>query len=504
MNESSTTRTGLSTAKRELLARLLKQKGIGTAQPEMIPRRSRPVEPCVLSFAQERVWFFEQLEPGTAVYNVPAAVRLKGRLDTAALERSLNEIVRRHESLRTIFLNIDGTPLQAVSPAQPLTLASIDLRHLPSVEREARARQLAADEARKPFDLTSGQLLRASLVRLDEDEHVALLTMHHITSDGWSTKLLVTELSKLYAAYSTGQSSPLNELPIQYADFAVWQRQWLTGDVLEEHRSYWKRQLDGLTTLQLRTDRERPLVHSFRGERETIYLSNVLTERLKVLSAREGVTLFMTLLAAWQTLLARYTWQEEIVVGTPIANRTRGEIEGIIGFFVNTLVLRTRMEGNPRFVDFLAHVKEVTLGAYARQSLPFEYLVDEFAPERDLGRHPLFQVFFALNNNPSEPFELPGLTLNGFAGQGVMSKFDLEMSLVEVDDRLKTTLIYNPDLFDSATVRRMLEHYELLSQAVVEQPLCRLLDLPFGADEQTNGAAESFVFQNVDEFVFDF
>ena len=201
--------------------------------------------------------------------------------------------------------------------------------------------------------------------------------------------------------------------------------------------------------------------------------------------------------------MARYSWQEEIVVGTPIANRTRGEIEGIIGFFVNTLVLRTKMEGNPRFVDFLGHVKEVTLGAYAHQSLPFEYLVDELAPERDLSRHPLFQVFFALNNNPGEPFELPGLTLEGFAGLGVMSKFDLEMSLVEIDDRIKCTLIYNPDLFDASTVRLMLERYELLLQAVVEQPLCRLLDLPFGSEQQ-NGAMESSVFENADEFVFDF
>lgn len=501
MNESSKTTTGLSTAKRELLARMLKQKGIGTAQAELIPRRSRPEEPCVLSFAQERLWFFEQFEPGTTVYNVPAAVRLKGQLNTQALERSLNEIVRRHESLRTIFLNVEGTPMQAVSPAQPLTLVSIDLRHLPAHERDARARQLVAEEVRKPFDLASGRLLRACLIRVDEDEHVALLTMHHITSDGWSTKLLVTELSKLYAAYSTGQPSPLNELPIQYADFAVWQRQWLKGEVLEAHLSYWKRQLAGLTTLQLRTDRPRPAVNSFRGQREIIFVSNVLTEQLKALSAREGASFFMTLLAAWQTLMARYTWQEEIVVGTPIANRTRGEIEGIIGFFVNTLVLRTKIERNPRFVDFLGHVKEVTLGAYAHQSLPFEYLVDELAPERDLGRHPLFQVFFALNNNSSEPFELPGLTLSGFAGYGVMSRFDLEMSLVEVDDRLRATLIYNPDLFDSSTVMRMLEHYERLLQAVVEQPLCRLLDIPFGSDEQENEAA---VFENADEFVFDF
>lgn len=503
MTESSKTTTGLSPAKRELLARLLKQKGIGAGQADVIPRRPRAEEPCVLSFAQERVWFFEQFEPGTAVYNVPAAVRLTGQLDVPALEQSLNEIIRRHESLRTIFLDVEGTPMQAVSPALPLTITTIDLRHVESDERDARARQLFADEARKPFDLTSGRLLRVSLVRIDEDEHVALLIMHHITSDGWSINLLITELSKLYAAYSTGQSSPLNELPIQYADFAVWQRSWLKDEVLEEQLSYWKRQLTGLTTLQVRTDRPRPAVHSFRGEREVIYLSEVLTEQVKAMSAREGTSLFMLLLAVWQTLMARYTWQEEIVVGTPIANRTRGEIEGIIGFFVNTLVLRTKIEGNPRFVDFLRHVKEVTLGAYAHQSLPFEYLVDELAPERDLGRHPLFQVFFALNNNPSEPFELPGLTLSSFGGQSVMSKFDLEMSLVEIDDRIKTTLIYNPDLFDASTIRLMLEHYEMLLQGVVDQPECRLLDLRFGSDEQENQAMET-VFQNADEFVFDF
>jgi aspartate racemase len=502
MREQSKTATGLSQTKRELLALMLKQKGVCATGPEAISRRGDD-RPCVLSFAQERVWFFEQLEPGSAVYNVPAVVRLSGQLNPQVLEWSLSEIARRHESLRTTFSMIEGTPVQRIAPPPELRLPVVDLRGLPHAAREQRAREIAGHETRRPFNLATGPLLRALLIRLADQEHVAVLTMHHITADGWSTMLLVRELSALYRAFSAGEPSPLSELPIQYADFAIWQRRWLSGETLDVHLAYWKRQLADLPVVKLPTDRPRPLMQSYRGARQTLVLDRPLTQKIKALSTSEDATLFMTLLAAWQTLIYRYTWQPDIVVGSPIANRTRLEIEPLIGFFVNTLVLRTKIEDNPRFIQFLRHVKEVTLGAYAHQSLPFEKLVDELAPERELGRHPLFQIFFALNNNPGETLELPGLKLGGVAAQEVMSKFDLEMSLIELEEGIQATLIYSTDLFEAATIERLLKHYEGLLQGIVLEPDARLLDLPFPGDAPADDAPTLPAFQNFGQFVFD-
>ncbi|MGH7828765.1 MAG: condensation domain-containing protein, partial [Candidatus Binatia bacterium] len=330
--------------------------------------RAHAQEKVPLSFAQQRLWFLDQYEPGSSVYNIPSALRLKGALNVPALERSLSEIVRRHEALRTTFAVIDGEPFQVIAPALPVSLPIVDLTDRPGSEREKEAQTIAAEHAQKPFDLSQGPLLRVFLLHLGEDDHILLLTMHHIVSDGWSRGVLYRELSVLYEAYTQGKPSPLAELPIQYADFAFWQRQWLQGEVLENQLLYWKKQLEGAPALlNLPTDRPRPAVQSYRGGSRSIELSQELTQGLKALSAQEGVTLFMTLLAAFQTLLHRYTGQNDIVVGSPIANRNRAEIEGLIGFFVNTLVMRTDLSGNPTFKELLTRVRETTLEAYTHQ-----------------------------------------------------------------------------------------------------------------------------------------
>ena len=349
--------------------------------------------PC--SFAQERLWFLDQLFPGSPLYNIPAALRLSGALDVEALTRGLNEIVARHESLRTTIVAVDGQPLQFIDRRASVSLPVVDLGGLPQSEREGRARRLVEEEARRPFDLARGPLLRAGLLRLDEEDHVLLLTMHHIVSDEWSSGIFYGELATLYEAFRAGRPSPLGELPIQYADFAIWQREWLQGEVLEAQLSYWMEQLGGVPALlELPTDRPRRAEQTDRGGWESLGLPREVSERLRALGREEGATPFMTHLAAFQVLLYRYTGQEDILVGTPIANRNWAEIEGLIGFFVNTLVLRGKLTGNPTFREFLGQVREVCLGAYDHQDLPFERLVQELQPERSMSRSPVFQVAF--------------------------------------------------------------------------------------------------------------
>jgi len=432
-----------------------------------------------LSFAQQRLWFLDQLKPGNSTYNIPAAMRLRGPLNVAALEQSLNEIVRRHEALRTTFASVEGQPIQIISPPEPFTLSIADLRQLPETEREPEARRLATEEARRPFDLAQGPLLRTTLLRLGEEEHVLLLTMHHIVSDGWSMGILFRELSTLYEAFSAGKPSPLPELPIQYADFAVWQLQWLQGEVLEAQLAYWRKQLAGAPSmLELPTDRPRPTVQTYRGDRQSVVLSKTLSEALKALSQGEGVTLFMTLLAAFKALLYRYIGQDDIVVGTPIANRNRVETEGLIGFFVNTLVLRTNLSGNPSFRELLGRVRGVTLEAYAHQDLPFEKLVEELQPERDLSRTPLFQVFFNMLNIEGLGLKLRGLTVERLPPSEPDSKFDLTLYAREQNEGIYLRLVYNADLFDATTITRMLGHFQTLLQSIAAHPEQRLSRLP--------------------------
>jgi len=430
-----------------------------------------------LSFAQQRLWFLDQLEPDSPAYNLPAAIRLQGNLDSAALERSFNETVSRHESLRTTFLVVEGEPVQFIAPHSELKLAYVDLSATEEREREARLRATA--EAQGPFDLSRGPLIRATLLRLSELEHVLLFTMHHIVSDGWSLGILRREVAALYEAYAQGRPAALPELSIQYADFAVWQREWLQGAVLEEQLSYWRGQLGGGSpVLELPLDRARPAVQSLRGARQSLLLSETLTRALEALSRREGVTLFMTLLAGFQTLLYRYSGQEDIAVGTPIANRNRAETEELIGFFVNTLVLRCDLSGNPSVRELLQRVREVALGGYAHQDVPFEKLVEELQPERNLSHSPLFQVMFGLQNAAAGALELEGLSLSPLEIESGVTKFDLVLNLQETEQGLQGSLEYSTDLFDVGSVEQLLSHYQKLLAGMVADPEARLLDLP--------------------------
>src|SRR5215211_2764812 len=450
----------------------------GADQPN-IPRREASNR-CPLSFAQERLWFLQQLEPEDTSYNIRQGILVKGALEVGALQQSFTEIVARHEALRTRFEMVNGEPVQVIEvpTAMNIRLHLEDLSGLPPHEREAQAMQSATEEARQPFDLQRGPLMRTRLVRLSEEEHLLLLTMHHIVSDGWSLGVFWRELESLYEAFSEGRPSPLEELPIQYADYAVWQRQWLRGEVLEEQLGYWKEQLAELPILELPTDHPRPAVQTHRGAHQTLVLSPSLTEALKELARREGVTLYMVLLGAFQVLLSRYADQEDVAVGTPIVGRNRSETELLIGFFVNTLVMRTDLAGDPSFKEVLSRVREVCLGAYDHQDLPFEKLVEELRPERDLSRTPLFQVAFVLQNTPREALKLPNLALERQNVEGGTVKFDLSFFLFDEDEGLKGRLVYNADLFDDETIERMLGHFQTLLRSIVEDPDQHLSELP--------------------------
>ncbi len=432
-----------------------------------------------LSFAQERLWFLDQVEQGhSSTYNIGTAVRLHGALHVAAIEKSLNEILRRHSSLRTSFKMVDGQPVQVIAPPQPLDLRFLDLAALPQTQREEDSRKLATEEAQLPFDLTRAPLLRATLIRLGEVEHILLVTMHHIASDGWSMGVLIHEFATLYTAFSEGRESPLEQLPIQYADYAQWQREWLSGAVLAEQLSYWKRQLSGAPpVLELPLDRPRPAVQSFKGAVEPFSIPADVSEALKSLSRSEGVTMFMLLLGAWQVFLSRYTSANDVVVGAPVAGRNRAEVEPLIGFFVNTLVLRTDLSGNPRFVDVLKRVHEVTVGAFGHQDVPFEKLVEELQPERSMSHTPVFQVMFALQNAPTVAAELPGLRLSAVDVEHGTAKTDLALTLVETEQGIQGSLSYVTALFDGSTIRRMLSHFGKLLESIAAQPTAYIHDL---------------------------
>jgi len=420
-------------------------------------------EPLPLSFAQQRLWFLDQLEPGSTVYNIAFAGRLDGRLKVVALEQSLSEVVSRHEVLRTVFSSEDGRPVQKILAPQPLGIVTIDLSSLPEAERQSEIAHLIASAAAEPFDLAAGPLLRVKLLRLAEQQHVLLAAMHHIISDGWSMGLFLTEVVTLYESFSQGQSSPLAELEIQYADYAVWQREWLQGEVLEQQLCYWRQQLaDAPRVLELPTDRVRPPVQGHRGGRLPVSFSRRALADLKALGQREGATLFMMLLTAFQVLLARYTGESEIVVGTPIANRTRAETEGLIGFFVNTLALRVRVGGEQSWRQLLGRVREVCLGAYAHQDVPFEKLVEELQPERVLSHHPLFQVMLVLQNAPLRELTWPELTLSPLETESSHAKFDLTLAFEETGGVLRGAIEYCTDLFDQQTVSRLNLHFQRL------------------------------------------
>ncbi|RKH11913.1 amino acid adenylation domain-containing protein, partial [Corallococcus sp. CA053C] len=435
--------------------------------------------PLPLSFAQQRLWFLDQLKPGDASYNLPAALRLSGALDVEALRRAFEELVRRHEPLRTTFPTLHGTPHQRIHPPPTWSLPRVDLTHLPEDARETEARQRALQDAEQPFALAGGPLLRTQLLKLDAQEHVLLVCMHHIVSDGWSMGVLVREIAALYPAFLRGQPSPLPELPVQYVDYAGWQQQVLHGEVLEQQVSYWKQQLAGAPALlTLPTDFVRPAVGSNRGASIPLKLGRELSQSLGALARQEGVTPFMLLLAAWQVLLARYAGQDDVSVGSPIAGRTRAETEGLIGFFVNTLVLRVRLEGDPAFAQVLRQVRETTLGAYAHQEVPFEKLVEALQPERSLSHAPLFQVVFAMQEDVLPDLRLPELQLTPREDQGRTAKFDLTLALKETAEGLEGVLEYSVDLFERASMELLAGHFASLLQGIAANPYRPLSQLP--------------------------
>ncbi|QSQ26379.1 non-ribosomal peptide synthase/polyketide synthase [Pyxidicoccus parkwayensis] len=461
---------------------------VATFQAPPLKRASRE-RALPLSFAQQRLWFLEQLESGSTFYNVPMAIKLLGSLDEDALERSFQELVIRHESLRTVFrTDDDGTPVQVILPAPRVLLQRVDLSGLPAAEREAAAKRWVGQEGLWIFNLSAGPLIKTSLLKLAAEEHVLVLVMHHIVSDGWSLGVLVREMASFYEAFSQGKPSPLPELPVQYADYAAWQRDWLKGEVLEAQLDYWRNQLrDAPRTLELPTDKPRPAVQSFRGARLEFLWPHELWEAIKALAQREGATPFMVLLAAFQTVLARHAGQEDVSVGTAIANRTHAETEGLIGFFVNTLVLRARLHGNPTFRELLAQVREATLGAYAHQEVPFEKLVEELKPERDLSRSPLFQVMFVLQNTPASSVALTGLRMEvAEAGEGTTSKFDLTLGMSESALGLAGGLEFNVDLFEPATMERLLGHLRMLMEGAVAHPEQPVFSLPLLSEAERN------------------
>ncbi len=473
----------------------LRSRGEAAGAPPIVqaPREGH----LPLSFGQQRLWFIDQLEPGSPLYNIPVALRVEGPLASAVLAASLGEIVRRHEALRTVFAERDGAPVQVILPAAPFGLPMIDLSDLPESRREALALTLAGEEATRPFDLARGPLLRGVLLRLaapgGQMDHVAALTMHHIVSDGWSMGILIREVTALYAAFAEGRPSPLPEPTVQYADFAVWQHSWLHGEALENEISFWRRQLAGLPPLlELPTDRPRPAVLSFRGALRPVRLPAELTRQAQTLSRREGATLFMVLLAGFQALLARCSGQQDLAVGTPVAGRNRIETEGLIGFFVNTLVLRGDLTGNlpggragePTFRELLGRVRETALAAHAHQDVPFEKLVQELTPERSLAHTPLFQVVLALQNAPFESLEIQNLRLRPVSGAGTTAKFDLLLSLEEWSGGLLGTVEHATDLFDAATIDRLILQYERLLTAALAAPDLGVADLPLLPDSE--------------------
>jgi amino acid adenylation domain-containing protein len=469
----------LTKRKAEILALL--QKSGGSLQPVFLsPLRaaSRNAE-LPVSFAQQRLWLLNQLEPGSPAYNQLKVLRLEGTPDVEALKKALDGIVARHEVLRTTFTVVDGgTPVQLVGNNWSVDLRLVDLSEYPHVEQEAELQRQIDEIRERPFDLSRDLMLRATLLRLREQEHVLLLSTHHIAFDAWSIGVLFREFGALYEGFCTGKPSTLPELPIQYADYAVWQRQWLQGEILETQLAYWKNQLSDVPVLELPTDRPRPPVQSYRSAKQYLALSKALSDQLQDLSRKEGVTLFMTLLAAFQTLLHRYTGQDDIAVGSPIAGRTRPEIEPLIGFFVNTLVLRNDLSGNPTFRELLARVRKVAVDAYEHQDIPFEKLVEELNPDRDLYRTPLFQVMFVFQNAPTSAVELPGLAVTLVQANIGTVKFDLILSIIDESGASKACFEYNTDLFEEATIRRMLGHFQTLLEGVVKDADQPIADLP--------------------------
>jgi amino acid adenylation domain-containing protein len=461
-------------------------RGRGEGRADSVPPMERVDRTgnLPLSFAQERLWFLDQWEPESPYYNIPMAVRIRGDLDVQLLRQTLAEITRRHESLRTMFAAVDGKPTQLISDEVDLSLPIVDLSELDEDRRESEATRMVRDEVQQPFDLARGPLFRCRLLRLSAGNHVLTFTIHHIVSDAWSIGVMIREIAALYEAFSADRPSPLESLPIQYVDYAAWQRRWLQGDVLQEQLQYWERCLEGMPTLELPTDRPRPPMQTFRGATLPFTWSRELLDGLTSLSRRRETTLFMTLLAGFQVLLARYSGQQDVGVGTPIAGRSREELEGLIGFFVNTLVLRTRLEDDPTVAELLTRVRETVVGAFAHQDIPFEMLVQRLQPQRDTSRSPLFQVMLVSLDMPGAEVEAAGLTVTPLETTTKTSKFDLTVYYEETAEGIRGRVEYNTDLFDLTTIERMTENFRQLLEAVVDDPTQRVSKLSLLSEQE--------------------
>ena len=481
---SSPKRQELRAAKRELLATILTEEGVDLKSAQKIyPRQFHDNLP--LSFAQERLWFLDQLEPGNSVYNICRAHRLTGPLNIAVLTLSLNEVLRRHEILRTMFPAAEGRPIQLVAGGLTLNVKVINLQEVTQTDQEAELLRVAAEEGRQSFDLALGPLLKVTLLRISEEDHLLVFTVHQIICDGWSAGIFFRELEKIYETLSNGQTLTLPTLPVQYADFVLFQRQWVKGEVLESQLSYWKNQLGTfIPMLELPTDRPRSSVQTFRGARETIELPTSIMALLKELGQQEGTTLFVILMAAFNTLLHRYTSQEDIIIGFPIASRNHSEIQNAIGFFVNTLPLRADLSRNPTFRELLLRVRAVCIEAYAHQDLPFEKLVEELRQERDLSRNPLFQVMFVFQNISDPVLRFPGVKSASVEINTGTSKFDLTLSLRECEQTLVGFIEYSTDLFERSTIERMIGHLPTLLEGIIADPDQPISTLPLLTDAE--------------------
>jgi natural product biosynthesis luciferase-like monooxygenase protein/FkbM family methyltransferase len=479
----------ISAEKLDLLIRKIQQKKApeGDRKAPRIARRERPEEPSPLSFGQQQLWFMEQMGPGSAVYNLPSAVRCEGDLRIAVLARCLAEIERRHEALRTRFTVLDGRPVQVAVPPRSWRLPLRDLAGLPADRQEAEADRLAAEEARRPFDLDAGRLLRAALLRLAPRRHVLLLTQHHLGSDAWSAGLLIRELAEFYEAFAAGRPSPLPEPAVQYADFARWQRDRLQGETRDKLLAYWRERLEGRPSgFELPPDRPRPAVQTSRGAVQRVEIDPAAVEALRRLAAAEGTSLFTVLLTAFGALLARWSGQEDVVVGTAAASRPDVALEGLLGLFINTVVLRADLAGDPTFRAALATVRETALGAFSHAELPFQQLVEALQPERDLSRSPLFQIFFSLTAGGLSTLELPGLTMQPLEVHTGATEFDLAVYLTESPDGVAGSILYNAGLFTAATLERLADRFAAFAAAAAADPDRRLSELPLvsSADER--------------------
>ncbi len=481
--------TTLSPQQRALLERRLREKRVNSLVPQTITRRG-PSDPCPLSIDQERLWFVSCLEPDSSAYNLTTAVRVGGRLNKSVLQRSFDEVIKRHEILRTTFPARNGEPYQRIAPALSLKIPKVDLRRLPKTRQEHALQQIIRAESHRPFDLSAGPMLRSTLLQFGETEHALVIVLHHIITDWWSFDLLWRELTLLYQAFSEGRPSPLAELPVQYADFALWQRRWLRGEVLESRLSYWKKQLAGAQfILELPTDRPRPPVQTYNGKRQYFEPPQHLWHGLRTIGREEKATLYMTLLAAFYTFLQRYTGRDDIIVGSPYANRSMYETEGMIGYLLNLLVLRADLSGDPTFRELLRRVRAVTLGAYNNNDLPLASLLQELQPERDPSRNPLFQVSYVFTNSWGTVFERSDLSLTPVEVDNGQARFDLSLGIRNGEDAPLVIFEYNTDLFDDSTISRMMGHFRRLLEGIVANPEQRLSDLPLLTDAQRRPSA---------------